>query len=95
MDKVTGPEEADTVDAPGSAVEDHLGMSEEQWAWFQKYTRGYGEQDEEGVDLSLLRENLRLTPAERLARHQRVLRLVTEVRRAGERAGLRRAAPES
>jgi len=31
----------------------------------------YGEQDENGVDLSLIRENLRLTPEERLLRGDR------------------------
>ncbi|HET6382777.1 MAG TPA: hypothetical protein VFJ58_05240 [Armatimonadota bacterium] len=89
MNNATGPEDPDTMDTPGSAVEDHLGMSEEQWAWFQNYTRSYGEQDEEGVDLSLLRENLRLTPSERLARHQRALKFVLEMEHAAEAAGLR------
>lgn len=46
--------------------EDRLGMTEEQWQRFQEYTHGYGEQDENGVDLSLIRENLKLTPIERL-----------------------------
>lgn len=45
---------------------DKLGMTDEQWAWFQKATHGYGDQDENGIDLSLLRENLKLTPTERL-----------------------------
>lgn len=31
----------------------------------------YGEQDENGVDLSLIRENLKLTPLERLRKHER------------------------
>ena len=31
----------------------------------------YGEQDENGVDLSLIRENLKLTPSERLLRGDR------------------------
>ena len=31
----------------------------------------YGEQDENGVDLSLIRRNLRLTPAERLRRAEK------------------------
>ena len=69
-------------------------MTEEERARLEEYARGFGEQNEEGVDLSLLRENLRLTPAERLAKHQRALRLTLEVRRAGERAGLRRPTPE-
>jgi predicted nucleotidyltransferase len=50
--------------------EDRLGMTDEQWERFQAYTHGFGEQDENGVDVSLLRENLRLTP------EQRVLKLL-------------------
>ena len=46
--------------------EDRLGMAPEQWAQFQAFTRGYGEQSESGVDISLLRANLKLTPTERL-----------------------------
>lgn len=67
--------------------EDRLGMTEEQWAWFKAHTSGYGEQDEHGVDLSLLRRNLKLTPTERLRRHQGTLRLVLEIDRARRRAG--------
>ena len=70
--------------------EDHLGMTDAQWAQWQTYTRGYGEQDANGVDVSCLRSNLLLTPAERLRRHQQALRLTTEVRNAGVRAGLSR-----
>ena len=51
---------------PAAEPEDHLGMTDEQWAWFQTCTHGYGEQDENGVDVSLLRENLRLTPTQRV-----------------------------
>ena len=68
-------------------TEDHLGMTDDQWAQWQAYTRGYGEQDENGVDISLLRENLKLTPTERLQKHQNALRSFQEVRRAGESAG--------
>jgi hypothetical protein len=70
------------------AAEDRLGMTEEQWAWFQKFTHGYGDQDENGMDLSLLAQNLRLTPTERIERNQRALELHQEVRRAGAAAGL-------
>jgi hypothetical protein len=49
----------------------------------------YGEQDENGVDLSLIRSNLRLTPTERLRRADReargLLRLREYVRRNRER----------
>ena len=40
----------------------------------------YGEQDENGVDLSLLRENLKLTPEQRWLKHQRVWGTVLEVK---------------
>jgi len=46
--------------------EDRLGMTEEGWEAFKRVTRGYGDQDEKGIDLSLIRRNLRLTPTERL-----------------------------
>lgn len=61
-----------------SEPEDHLGMTDAQWAQWQAYTRGYGEQDENGVDVSLLRENLKRTPTERLAKLQRVLQMFQE-----------------
>lgn len=50
-------------------VEDRLGMTPEQWELFQAYTRGYGEQDANGIDVSLLRRNLLLTPTERVRGH--------------------------
>jgi hypothetical protein len=56
-------------------------------AWLAAHP--YGEQDENGIDLSLLRNNLRLTPTERYNNHQRALRLAKEVRRAGTRIGIR------
>jgi hypothetical protein len=63
--------------------EDRLGMTEEQWGKFQRYTQGYGEQCESGVDISLIRANLRLTPTERMEKHLRAITAVQEVRRAG------------
>jgi hypothetical protein len=48
----------------------------------------YGEQDESGVDLSLIRENLKLTPRERLIRAEQTrlstLRLMEYGRRKRE-----------
>jgi hypothetical protein len=61
---------------------DKLGMTDEQWEIFQKFTRGYGDQDENGIDLSLLRENLKLTPSERLDRLQSAANALYEVDRA-------------
>lgn len=69
--------------------EDRLGMTPAQWEWFQRATHGYGEQDENGVDLSQLRENLRLTPTERLRKHRRALRSAREIALAATRSGLR------
>jgi hypothetical protein len=56
------------MDGDGGTTEldDRLGMTEAQWARFQAYTHGFGEQDENGVDVSLLRENLRRTATQRL-----------------------------
>ena len=68
--------------------EDRLGMTEEQWARFQTYTHGYGDQDENGIDLSLLHENLKLTPTERILKHDRALAGVLELIRAAKAAGI-------
>ncbi len=65
--------------------ENQGGMTEEQWAKLQAYTRGYGDQDENGIDLSLLRRNLRLTPAERLARLQQAVNSFPKVQNARTR----------
>jgi len=75
--------------------ENHLGMTDAQWAIFRKTTQGFGDQDANGVDLSHLRANLRLTPTERLEKHQQALKLVMEVRRAGIAAGLSGHSPNA
>jgi hypothetical protein len=46
----------------------------------------YGEQDENGTDLSLIRANLRLTPAQRLAQGDRARRQALELMEYGRRA---------
>jgi len=38
-----------------------------------------------GIDVSLLLENLKLTPEERILKHDKMLRLVLEARQAGKR----------
>ena len=53
----------------------------------------YGEQDENGVDLSLIRENLRLTPEERLLRGDRARRGVLELQRHARRIDTPRPDP--
>jgi hypothetical protein len=52
--------------------------------------RDYGEQGENGYDLSMFRENLRLTPTERIEKLERALALYFEVKRAGEEYRLSR-----
>ena len=61
---------------------DQQGITEEQWAKLQAYSRGYGDQDENGIDLSALRRNLRLTPAQRLARLQQAVNTLPRKRDA-------------
>ena len=67
-----------STQAQTAPPEDHLGMTEEQWAQWQAYTRGFGEQDGNGVDVSLLRRNLRLSPWERLEKMERELAFFKE-----------------
>lgn len=64
------------------------GMTDAQWEIYQKATTGYGEQSESGIDISLLRENLKLNPTQRIEKMRRALSFVMEVRRAGISAGL-------
>ena len=71
--------------------EDHREMTDEQWAWFQEYTHGYGDQDENGVDLSLLRSQLSLTPTERLMRLEAGAEFVKELDSAGAKARISRS----
>jgi len=59
---------------------DRLGMTPEQWGEFQRLTCGFGDQDENGVDLSLLRENLKLTPNQRLQRLQSAVNSLRAIR---------------
>lgn len=75
--------------------EDRPVMTEAQWAILRAATEGFGDQDENGIDLSRLRANLKLTPLERLRRHQKALELVREVRRAGIAAGISRHSQNS
>jgi hypothetical protein len=69
-------------------TEDRMGMTEAQWAIYKRATSGFGDQDENGIDLSLLRENLKLTPTQRIEKMRAALKFHQEVRRAGIDAGL-------
>ena len=43
---------------------------------------GFGEQDENGVDISLLRENLKLTPTQRLEKMLNAARFIQDLKNA-------------
>ena len=76
-------------DPPSEETTNPLGLTADQWVQWQAYTHGYGEQDANGIDVSLLRQNLLLTPTERLRKHQKALKLYLEVQNAGIAARLR------
>lgn len=46
----------------------------------------YGEQDDNGIDVSLIRENLKLTPLERIRRADALCRQTLELQEYGRRA---------
>ena len=59
---------------------------EEEIIRFQEENPDYwGDQDENGVDLARLRDNLSVTPAERLLRNEVALVFVRELEKASER----------
>ena len=70
-----------------------MDLTPEQLAVLQKYSgkHYYGEQDENGVDLSLIRENLKLSVEERLARASRARRSALRLREIGRLARQNRA----
>jgi hypothetical protein len=57
-------------------------LTEEQQAQLDRALSGYGAQGANGYDLSLIRENLRLTPTERLERLQAAVDFFAEIDRA-------------
>ncbi|MGD0389824.1 MAG: hypothetical protein ABSC42_12820, partial [Tepidisphaeraceae bacterium] len=62
-----------------------LMITAEEYLRRLKDPRWYGEQDENGVDLSLIRENLKLTPEERLLKGDRARRGAIALRESGRR----------
>ena len=61
---------------------EHPDTTDESRAGSQAAAQGYGDQDENGVDVSSLRRNLRLTPAQRLARLQQAVASMPRVRQS-------------
>ena len=54
---------------------------------FQEENPDYwGDQDENGIDLARLRENLELTPAERIDQHEAARWLAINIKEAGEKS---------
>jgi hypothetical protein len=70
---------------PLEEPDDRLGMTQDQWDIFKRFTFGYGDQDKNGVDLSLIRENLKLTPTERLKKMQTMVNSLRTMRRPNAR----------
>lgn len=61
-------------------------MSEADPKIFERFgPNWYGEQDENGVDLSLIRENLRLTPLERIRKADAARRQTLKLLEYGRR----------
>jgi hypothetical protein len=60
-----------------------MGVDDENRAKLEAWLKAhpYGDQDENGIDLGSLRRNLRLTPMERLERHQKALASLREMKR--------------
>ena len=70
-------------------------MSPEDLAKYYQSISGYGEQDENGIDISLLRANLKLTPTERIEKMRRAAKFIREIRNAGIRSRLANNPPLS
>lgn len=66
------------TDTHNNEPEDRLGMTDVQWAQWQAYSRGYGDQDVNGIDVSLIRQNFKLAPWERLKKMERGLTFFQE-----------------
>ena len=62
------------------------GLTDAQWEIYKRAAAGCGEQSESGIDISLLRENLKLTPTQRLAKLQAAHNFFAAVDNARESA---------
>ena len=79
-------QEGETPNAANRRPQTAAEPTEEQWEKAMEWLRAhpYGEQDENGIDISLLRENQKLTPTQRIQNNMRALRLRKEFDRAAE-----------
>ena len=57
---------------------------QDQWLREHRKKYPYGEQDANGIDLSQLRENLKLTPSERLKKHDQFAESMLDLMRAAK-----------
>lgn len=66
-------------------------MTAEEYLAKMRDPRWYGEQDENGVDLSLIREALKLTPTQRIRRSDKARRDLLRLNEYGRRHRQERA----
>jgi len=68
-------------------AEEQPTLTDEQRAKMEEWLRAhpYGDQDENGIDIGILRRNLRLTPTERLHRLQSAARALREAGHSPDR----------
>ncbi len=78
--------EIDTDDEFPEDTPEIAALRAAQEEWLRAHP--YGDQDENGIDLSLIRANLKLTPSERFYKAQRTATLFVSFREAGKNAGL-------
>ena len=65
-----------------SEMNEQLDMTDDQWAVFSRLTQGFPHHNQDGVDLSLLRDNLALSPLERLRKLQKEIASLYSLDRA-------------
>ena len=61
-------------------------MNQRDWDELRRLSNSFAMYDENGVDLSLIDENLRLTPTQRIIKHDRALAMVRALQEAGRKA---------
>jgi hypothetical protein len=73
-------EDAGAQETPPALTDEQRARME---AWLAAHP--YGEQDENGIDLTAIRRNLRLTPGQRLERLQQAVNSLREIKNAATR----------
>lgn len=60
-------------------AEDRAGMTPAQWDRYVAFIWGFGDEDDDGLSISLLWENLRLTPTQRIERMCCMSRYISKI----------------